>query len=162
MTASPDRIVHTEVMQLRATPAQVRDFILTPERILDYYPDPVEGGVLEPGRAIFCRGNMGASMLERVDAESSDDLLVIKVTTAIGLEAPYTRERIEAGNTFTMIEDWLLEATGSGTRLTKTWRDVTPNGEAPFPIEDAVREGAIHETAALIEGWNKAAERAEG
>lgn len=158
MSASSDRIVHTEVIELRASPAQVREFILTPDRILDYYPDPVEGGVLEPGRAIFCRGAMGASMLERVDAESSDDLLVLKVTTAIGLEAPYTRERIEAGNTFTMIEDWALEPNGSGTQLTKTWRDITPNGEAPFPIEDAVRDGAKHETAALKAAWDKAAD----
>lgn len=39
-------IVHTEVMQLRATPDQVREFILTPDRILDYFPQPVEGWVL--------------------------------------------------------------------------------------------------------------------
>jgi hypothetical protein len=154
---SESKVVHTEVMELRATPAQVRKFILTPERILDYYPDPVDGGVLEPGKAIYCRGGNGVSMLETVESESSDDCLVVLVSTAFGLEAPFTRERIEAACSFTMVEDWALTPTETGTTLTKTWRDVTAIGEMPFLLEDAVREGAKHESAALIEGWNKAA-----
>ena len=48
-----------EVLELKATPAQIREFITTPERILDYYPNPIEGGVLDPGRAIYCRGKAG-------------------------------------------------------------------------------------------------------
>ena len=151
-------LVHTEVMQLRATPEQVRTFILTPERILDYFPQPIEGGVLEPGRAIWCRGEMGVSMLEVVDAETTDAMLVIKVSTAFGLEAPFTRERIEANTVFTMIEDWALEATDEGTQLTKSWRDVQSKVDPePFPIADAVKQGAIHESEQLIEGWNAAA-----
>ena len=157
MSASTSNIVHTEIMQLRATPAQVREFILTPDRILDYFPAPVDGGVLEPGNAIYCRGEMGTSMLELVAAESSDEMMVIKVTTALGLEAPFTRERIEAASTFTMIEDWALSATDNGTQLTKTWRDVASEGPEPFPLADAVKQGAIHESAALIAGWNAAA-----
>ena len=35
-------LVDTEVMQLRATPDQVRAFILPPERILDYFPQPLD------------------------------------------------------------------------------------------------------------------------
>ncbi|MGB0620728.1 MAG: hypothetical protein ACPGVZ_14790 [Myxococcota bacterium] len=153
------KIVHTEVMQLRATPDQVRGFILTPERILDYFPQPVEGGVLEPGKAIWCRGEMGVSMLEVVEAETTDAMLVIKVSTAFGLEAPFTRARIEENTVFTMVEDWALEATADGTQLTKSWRDVEYKGpgEEPFPIAEAVKEGAIHESAQLIEGWNAAA-----
>ena len=160
MTESSDGIIHTEVMELRATPDQVRAFIMTPDRILDYYPDAVDGGVLEPGRAIYCRGAMGVSLLELIEPECKDDLVVIKVTTAIGLEAPYTRERIESQTTFTMIEDWALAPNRSGTTLTKTWRDVVANGEPPFPLEDAVRQGAIHESAALVRGWNQAAQEA--
>ena len=154
---STHAIVHTEVMPLRATPAQVREFILTPDRILDYFPSPIEGGVLEAGKAIYCRGEMGTSMLELLEDESSDSLRVVKVTTALGLEAPFTRERIEAGCTFTMIEDWALAESDTGTTLTKTWRDVTATGPEPFPIADAVREGAIHESAQLIAEWNAAA-----
>jgi len=150
--------VHTEVMQLLATPAQVREFVLTPERILDYYPDPVEGGVFQAGKAIFCRGALGVSMLELIEAESNDTLVVVRVTTAIGLEAPYTRERIEAHATFSMIEDWALAESDAGTTLTKTWRDVQASGPEPFPLADAVRQGAIHESQALIQGWNAAAQ----
>ena len=83
--------------------------------------------------------------------------MILKVTTAIGLEAPYTRERIEANATFTMVEDWALEANGSGTTLTKSWRDVAANGPEPFPLADAVREGAVHESAQLVASWNAAA-----
>ena len=158
MSKTDSNIVHTEVMELRATPEQVREFILTPDRILDYYPSPIEGGVLEPGRAIFCRGEIGTSMLEVIESESNNDVLVIKVSTALGLEAPYTRERIESNCTFTMIEDWALQSTGAGTTtLTKTWRDVAADGPEPFPLADAVREGAIHESASLIAAWNAAA-----
>ncbi len=159
MSGSTGGVVHTEVMQLRATPAQVREFIMTPERILDYYPDPQEGGVLEPGRAIYCRGGAGVSLLERIEPECTESCVVIKVTTAIGLEAPYTRERIESHATFTMVEDWELAASGTGTTLTKTWRDVTATAPAPFPLEDAVRQGAIHESDALIQGWSRAAQQ---
>lgn len=157
MSESSPNIVHREVMELHATPAQVREFILTPERILDYFPAPLDGGVLEPGKAIYCRGEMGTSMLELIESESSETLVVVKVTTALGLDPPYTRERIEASSTFTMIEDWALEATASGTTLTKTWRDVSAEGPEPFPLADAVREGATHESPQLVEGWNEAA-----
>lgn len=152
-----DGIVHTEVMALHATPAQVREFIMTPARILDYFPSPIEGGVLEPGRALYCRGELGTSMLERIEEECSDELVVVKVTTALGLEPPFTRERIEAGCSFTMIEDWALEKSATGTTLTKTWRDVRSTGPEPFPLADAIREGAIHESPQLVAGWNAAA-----
>jgi hypothetical protein len=152
-----DEFVHREVMELRATPDQVREFIMTPERILDYYPAPLEGGVFEPGRSIWCRGEMGVSMLERLADESSDDRVTVLVTTAVGLEPPYTPGAIEAATTFTMVEDWALAETAAGTALTKTWRDVAVPGDVPFPIEDVVREAAEGESGALVERWNAAA-----
>ncbi|MFK7896356.1 MAG: hypothetical protein AB8G23_10990 [Myxococcota bacterium] len=148
-------IVHTEVIELVASPAKVKEFIMTPERILDYYPSPVEGGVLEPGIAYFCRGEMGVSLLERVASASNEDVLVLKVTTAIGLEAPYTRERIEANATFTMFEDWALAESGSGTKLTKSWRDIEAPGPEPFPLEETIKQSAIHESPQLADAWNR-------
>ena len=152
-----DGLVHREVMQLQATPAQVREFIMTPERILDYYPAPLEGGVFEVGHSFWCRGEMGVSMLERVEAECTDDCVVLLVTTAVGLEPPYTPEGIEAATTFTMIEDWALAGGPDGTILTKSWRDIRATGDPPFPLEDAVRETAKGERGSLIERWNAAA-----
>ena len=159
MAHSTARIVHTEVMQLEVPPDRVREFILTPDRILDYYPDPIEGGVLEPGRAIYCRGQIGVSLLERIDAESSEDRIVLAVTTAIGAQGATTREEIEAAATFRMVEDWEIAPHGSGTTLTKTWRDVEAVGAEPFPLAEAVREGAIHESPQLVRAWNEAATR---
>ena len=152
-----DGLVHREVMQLQATPAQVREFIMTPERILDYYPAPLEGGVFEAGHSFWCRGEMGVSILERVEAESSDDCVVVLVTTAVGLEPPYTPAGIKAATTFTMIEDWELAPGPEGTTLTKTWRDIRATGDPPFPLEDAVRETAKGERDSLVERWNEAA-----
>ena len=157
MSVDRANVIHTEIMDLKASKAQVREFIVTPERILDYFPGGVEGFVLEPGQAMICRSEMAASLLEVVPEDSTPDCLVLKVTTAIGLQPPFTRERIEGQTMFTMIEDWALEETATGTRLTKSWRDVTTPGEAPFDIEASVLEGAQHETEALISGWNRAA-----
>ena len=150
-------IAHQETIELQATPAQVRQFIMTPERILDYYPLGLEGGEFEPGRAYWCSSEMGVSLLEMLPNQCSDDLVVIKVTTAIGLEAPFTRESIEAAAAFTMIEDWALTSAGSGTTLLKTWRDIEMAEGFDFPIADGLVENAKHETDALVEGWNRAA-----
>lgn len=158
---SPD-VIHTEVLDLTATIEQVRAFILTPERILDYYPDPIEGGVFEPGRSIWCRGQIGTSLLELLPEHSGSNLLVLKVTTAIGLEAPYARSRILEHQTFSMVEDWALESRADGTRLTKSWRDIQASGPEPFPLEEGVRQGAIHESALLVEAWNSAARSEAG
>ena len=56
---------------------------MTPERILDYYPDPIEGGVITAGASIYCRGKAGVSLLEIMPEESGDKLVVVKVTTAL-------------------------------------------------------------------------------
>ncbi len=152
-----DGLVHSEVLELQATPAQVREFIMTPERILDYFHAPVGGGVFEDGRSIWCRSRTGVSMLERSEDESSDDCVVVVVTTAFGLEPPYTARDIEAAATFTMVEDWAVAANPDGTTLTKSWRDVKVTGELPFSLEDAIREAAKDESKTLVEKWNEAA-----
>ena len=74
MFLSSSGIVHTEIIELQATPAQVREFIMTPQRILDYYPSPTEGGVIEPGLKIYCRGKAGVSLLETVPQECREAL----------------------------------------------------------------------------------------
>jgi hypothetical protein len=150
-----DEYVHREVMDLAAPPARVREFVMTPERILDYYPAPIEGGVFEPGRAIWCRGDIGVSMLERLP-ESTEDRVTVLVSTAVGLEPPYTAEGIRAATTFTMIEDWAVAPRGDGTTLTKTWRDVEAGGEPSPAMEDIIRDAAQHESGALVARWDAA------
>ena len=79
-------------------------------------------------------------MLERVEAESSDDCVVMLVTTAVGLDPPYTPAAIEAATTFTMVEDWSLAPGPHGTTLTKTWRDIRADGDP----EETVTEYLEH------------------
>ena len=156
MFFSNSNIVHTEVIDLQVTPAQVRKFIMTPERILDYYPSPIEGGVIEPGRKIYCRGKAGVSLLETVPEESSEELLVVKVTTATGIKPPFTESRIKSAKFFTMVEDWQLEETAQGTRLTKTWRDIEKYKMKYLPMKIIVRRSAKAESKELQAAWDSA------
>jgi hypothetical protein len=157
MFFSNSSIVHTEIIELQATPAQVRQFIMTPQRILDYYPSPIEGGVIEPGRKIYCRGKSGVSLLEIVSEESSEKLLVVKVTTATGIKPPFTESRIKSAQFFTMVEDWQLEETVQGTRLTKTWRNIEKHKMKYLPMKMIVRRSAKAESKELQAAWDRAA-----
>lgn len=157
MKFSRSAIVHREVIELEATPEQVREFIVTPERILDYYPGPIEGGIIEAGSAIYCRGKSGVSLLEIDHSASDDRVLVVKVSTASKLAPPYTAERIRSASFFTMIEDWELEPIERGTRLGKTWRDITQRKMKFLPMRWIVRRGAKAETTELKAAWERAA-----
>lgn len=157
MFFSKSSIVHTEIIELQATPAQVRKFIMTPERILDYYPSPIEGGVIESGTKIYCRGKAGVSLLETVSEESNEKLLVVKVTTATGIQPPFTESRIRSAQFFTMVEDWQLEETAQGTRLTKTWRNIEKHKMKYLPMKMIVRRSAKAESKELQAAWDRAA-----
>ena len=74
-------IVYQDLIELEAPPETVREFIVTPERILDYYPGGIEGGVIEPGAAIYCRSEASVSLLQVDQAASTPDTLVLDVFT---------------------------------------------------------------------------------
>lgn len=158
MFFSKSNIVHTETIELLASPSQVREFIMTPQRILDYYPSPIEGGVIEPNSKIFCRGRPGVSMLAIVHHESNEDCIVVEVTAATGIDPPFTESRIRSARFFTMLEDWHLEETSQGTRLTKTWRDIVKYKMKFLPLGMIVRRAAITESKELRLAWNQAAQ----
>ncbi|KEQ17176.1 SRPBCC family protein [Endozoicomonas numazuensis] len=154
--------VHQEVIDLKASPDQVRDFIMTPQRIMDYYPSPLEAGVLEPGSSLYCKGKSGISLLE-IQADQSHEQrssikVVVKVTTALKLKPPFTTERIREAAFFTMFEDWQLEPHSSGTRLTKTWRDVHKIKHKILPMSWIVRKSAKGESAHLKKAWDSVAD----
>jgi hypothetical protein len=159
MFFSNSSVVHTEIIELQATPAQVREFIMTPQRILDYYPSPIEGGVIQAGCKIYCRGKAGVSLLETVPGECQKGLLVIKVTTATGLEPPFTENRIKSARFFSMVEDWRLEKIDRGTRLTKTWRNIEKYKMKYLPLKMIVRRSAKAESKELRAAWNRAARK---
>jgi len=132
---------------------------MSPDRIMDYNPDSIDGGVFEPGHSIWFRTSTGVTMLERIEDLCSDECVVVLATVASGLDAPYTSEAVRSAATITLVEDWDLVATARGTTLTKTWRDVTSSVELPFPLEDAIRETAKGESDTLVERWDEAARR---
>ncbi len=150
-------IAYQDVIELEAPPEKVREFIMTPERILDYYPGGIDGGVIEPGAAIYCRSKSGVSLLQVDQAASTPETLVVDVFSAGKLEPPYSVEKIREAAMFSMVEDWHLEPNGSGTRLTKTWRDIRKYKMRFLPMKMLVVKGAKSESAELREGWNRAA-----
>ena len=145
-----------DVMQIDATPAQVRAFIADPERIADYYPGVTEYGTFEPGGVVWCASPAGVGALEIVEAESTDTFVKMHVVTSVAPPEPYTLEGLKASPFLTMTEEWQLEAHGGGTRLTKTWRDVVC-ASPDVPMEDMIREAMPHERAVIEEAWSRAA-----
>jgi len=152
-------IVHREVLQLRATPEQVKRFVLTPERILDYYPGAITGVVLEEGQAIICQGKSGVSLIEKVANESHGGQLTVKVTTATAFDGALTRENVMDNVFFTMMEDWAVAAVDGGTQLTKTWRNIEKKKMKFLPMGLIVRMSAKGESKKLRLAWDKAAEK---
>ncbi len=148
---------HQELIELEAPPATVREFITTPERILDYYPGGTDAGVIEPGVSLYCRSKGGVSLLQVDQAASTPDTLVVEVYTAGKLDPPYTADKIREAAFFSMVEDWHIEPGGNGgTRLTKTWRDIRKYRMRYLPMKMLVVRGAKSESQPLREGWNRA------
>jgi hypothetical protein len=153
-------LVHEELIQLRATPAQVRDFITTPERIMAYNPDAIEGGVLEPGHSVWFRTETGVTVVERIEEACTDDCVVVRGTVAPGLVPPFTADDVRAAAMITLVEDWFLQGDDGGTTLRKTWRDVASSVDLPFSLEDSIRKTAQEETPLLVADWDEAARAA--
>lgn len=151
------RIVHRDVMQLNVAPERVREFIMTPERIADYFPDVIDCGTFEAGKSIWCSSKTGVSLLEFVEAETTQWKLTMNVVNASKMAAPYTVEAIKANPFMTMVEDWEIEASDDGTRLTKTWRNVVKHKMKWLPMNLLIRRTAKAEHQILVDSWNKAA-----
>jgi carbon monoxide dehydrogenase subunit G len=151
------RIVHRDVMQLTAAPEQVREFIMTPERIADYFPGVIDCGTFDAGKSIWCSSKTGVSLLEFVEEECTQWKLTMAVVNASKMATPYTAEAIKANPFMTMVEDWEIEARDGGTRLTKTWRNVVKHKMKWLPMNLLIRRTAKGEHQKLVDSWNKAA-----
>jgi carbon monoxide dehydrogenase subunit G len=151
------RIVHRDVMQLTAAPEQVREFIMTPERIADYFPGVIDCGTFDAGKSIWCSSKTGVSLLEFVEEECTQWKLTMAVVNASKMATPYTAEAIKANPFMTMVEDWEIEARDGGTRLTKTWRNVVKHKMKWLPMNLLIRRTAKAEHQKLVDSWNKAA-----
>lgn len=157
MDTEKSRLVHREIIYLAATPEQVQEFILTPERILDYYPSGIDCGVIDPGQSFFCRGKSGVSLLELDASQGDEKTIVLKVTTSLKVEPPSSALKIRDSVFFTMYEDWQVEPHESGSKLTKTWRDIKKHKLRFMPMQFIVKRSAREESAKLKAAWEKAA-----
>jgi hypothetical protein len=98
MTAM-NKITYRDVMLLDASPMQVRQFIMDPGRIADYFPDLIDYGTFEAGKAIWCSGKSGVTLLEFNEKESTESKLVLTVVTSNTQKPPYTVEGNKAAQT---------------------------------------------------------------
>lgn len=144
--------VFEQQISLKLNAKQVREFIMTPERILDYYPQGIESFVVKPQQSIICRGTGGASLLELIN--ESENTTTIKVTSALLFKPPFTAERIKAQCLFTMIEDWQVDEHDEGCMLTKVWRDIEKHRLRFLPMAWIVRNTAKKESSKLQNSWN--------
>jgi carbon monoxide dehydrogenase subunit G len=154
------RIIHRDVMEFEASPEQVRGFITNPERIADYYPGLIDYGTFTPGKAIWCSGKSGVSLLEVLEQDSSGSRITLEVITSNSVRPPYSAAAIKASAFLRMVEDWELEECAVGTRLTKTWRDLVKYRMKWLPMGFIVRRTAAAEHDKIIEAWNRAARSA--
>jgi len=140
---------------MNATAEQVLRFIITPERIMDYYPDATACGTFETGKAVWCSNKTGVSLLEVIDIENpAENTVSLRVTAANGLNPPFSIEQIRANPFLTIFEDFVVEATENGAKLTKTWRDIIKHKMKFLPMAFIIRLTAKSEHQRQIDGWN--------
>jgi carbon monoxide dehydrogenase subunit G len=153
------KFIHHDVMQLDVAPEQVREFVMTPERIADYFPGVIDYGTFEAGKSIWCSSKSGVSLLQLIEEETTQWKLTMRVVNASKIAAPYTIENIENNPFMSMVEDWEIEASDGGTRLTKTWRNIVMHKMKWLPIGFLIRRTAKSEHQKLVDSWNKASEK---
>lgn len=147
------KVIHVDVMQMNATPEQVLRFIITPERVMDYYPGAIDCGTFVEGKAIWCSTKQGVSLLELIDTPAANKLS-LRVLTANGVKPPYSIEQIEAHPFLTIIEDFEVVAKDGGTQLTKTWRDIIKHKMKFLPMGFIIRSTAKGEHQRQIDAWD--------
>jgi hypothetical protein len=140
-----------EVIRIRATPEEVRQCILSANRILQYYPMGNASGDLEPGRSFYCKGRLGVSLFEIL--RSDPDYILLKVHNATACNEPYTAERLKQAAFFSMLEDWHLEDDAGNTKLTRLWRDFEQHSMKMLPIRLLVQLTAKLESLAIKKHW---------
>lgn len=150
MKASTDHAIK-EVIPIRATPEEVRNCVLSADRILQYYPLGIESGELEPGRSFYCKGRLGISLFEILQSDAN--YILLEVHNATACDPPYTPERLKRAAFFSMLEDWYIEPDTGGTRLTRLWRRIEQRGMRAVPMRLMVQLAARLESRAIRKHW---------
>lgn len=140
-----------EVIPIRASVEEVRQCILSPNRILQYYPMGNGSGELEPGVSFYCKGRLGISLFEIL--RSDPDYILLKVHNATACDPPYSVQSLKEAAFFSMLEDWHLEEAPEGTTLTRLWRDFEQTKMKAVPIRALVRLTAKLESRSIKKHW---------
>lgn len=139
-----------------AAPADIiKSYILTPERIMDYFPAARKAYALAPGKCIISAWN-GATLLETREISSDGLTLQMEVSSALIFFPPFTAQKIQQQALFSMTEIWQLTPLPQGCQLKKSWGNIKQNRLTFIPIKKAVVNSAIKEEAALVNGWDMA------
>jgi hypothetical protein len=140
-----------EKILVRASPEHVRECILSPQGILDYYPMGNAADHVDPGKSFYCKGTLGISLFEIVRADP--DYVLLEVHNAMSCAPPYTEARIKEASFFSMLEDWYLEPASKGAMLTRLWRGFRQQRMRGVPVRLMVRAAAKLETRAIRRHW---------
>lgn len=148
----------TQTLWIDADPHQVLAFAMTPERILDYYPEARDGGVFTPGETFWCRGRSAVSLFERLPEACADDRVTVRVTSSTASTEPTSVDALTASPLMVMVEDWIVAPSDGGTRLERRFRDLRTFGLARLlPMAWIVRRGVRREGPKVIAGWGAVA-----
>ena len=145
--------LHQEKMRVAAPPEMVQQWILAPEKVLEYAPGPVDCGLFRPGEQVWIRLKTGVTLLEKVHEESTDNRTTVRVTASTLKRNPTSVTEIESNRLMTFYEDWDLIRADSGTQIQKTWRDLTKHKMRWMPFGWLIQRSAKRDAAALEAAW---------
>ena len=117
--------LHQEKMRVAAPPEMVQQWILAPEKVLEYAPGPVDCGLFRPGEQVWIRLKTGVTLLEKVHEESTDNRTTVRVTASTLKRNPTSVTEIESNRLMTFMK------TGTSLALIPGHRYRRPGGISP-------------------------------
>ena len=148
-------VFHQATLHVSAPLAMVAGFITDPERVMAYFPDALEGGVFEEGEAIWVRAKTGTTLIERTSSPGDVDRVSVRVTSTSLKSGDLSRAALAGAPLLQFHEDWVLEPSETGTRISKRWRDLQAFGFMKLlPAGWLVRRAADQGAPTLEAAWS--------
>ena len=150
------KLIHKVTMNVNAPLDSVAAWIMTPDKVLQYAPAPIDGGIFREGEQFWIRLKSGVSLVEKLNAESNANRVTVKVTVSPLKTVPNSADEIEGQRMLCFFEDWHLEATESGTRIVKVWRDLEKHKMRWMPFAWLIRRSVKKDVETLQRVWSEA------
>lgn len=123
---------HHEQFTVAQNPTTVAGFILDPDRVMQYFPGAISAGRFDGGDAIWVRARTGTTLIEQLSPKDDLSLVTVCVTSTQLKDDPPNRATLQQSPLMRFYEDWRLEESDAGTRISKTWRDLEASGFMRF------------------------------